>query len=51
MNKPAKSFKYQINLLIIGLSASLIFPSSVKALSNLVSPAAISEKPAVLAAV
>jgi hypothetical protein len=36
--------------LIIGLSASLIFPSSVKALSNLVSPAAISEKPAILAA-
>ena len=51
MNKPAKSFKFPLNILMIGLSASLIFPASVKALSNLVSPAAISEKPAVLAAV
>ena len=51
MNKPATSFKHPLNILMLGLSASLIFPASVKALSNLVPAAAISEKPAVLAAV
>lgn len=50
MNKPAKSFKHQINLLIIGLSASLIFPSSVKAISSIISSTVSSEKPAVLMA-
>ena len=51
MITPAKKIKHPLNILLLGLSASLIFPASVKALSNLVPPAAISQKPAILAAV
>ena len=50
MNKPAKSFKHPINFLIIGLSVSMIFPDSVKAISSIVSSPVTSEKPAVLMA-
>jgi hypothetical protein len=50
MNKPAKSFKHPINLLIIGLSVSMIFPASVKAISSIVSSPVASEKPAILMA-
>ncbi|MEG4580179.1 hypothetical protein QUA71_11280 [Microcoleus sp. MON1_C5] len=48
MNKPAKNFKHPLNILIIGLSASAIFPPSVKAISSIVPTAAIPEKPAIL---
>ncbi|MEG4107311.1 hypothetical protein [Microcoleus sp. S13_C5] len=48
MNKPAKTFKHPLNILIIGLSASAIFPASVKAISSIVPTAAIPEKPAIL---
>jgi hypothetical protein len=51
MNKPANNLKYQINIVTFCLSASLIFPASVKALSNLVTTPNISEKFTVLAAV
>ncbi|MGB3265634.1 MAG: hypothetical protein WBA89_16945 [Microcoleus sp.] len=34
MNKPAKAFKFPLNILIIGLSATAIFPASVKAASS-----------------
>ena len=51
MNKPAKNLKYPINIVTFCLSASLIFPVSVKALSNLVTTPTISEKSTVLAAV
>jgi hypothetical protein len=51
MNKLAKSFKHPINFLAIGLSVSMIFPASVKALSNLVTTPTISGKSTVLAAV
>ena len=51
MRTPAPKIKHPLNILLLGLSASLIFPASVKALSNLVPPAAISQKPAILAAV
>lgn len=51
MNKPANNLKYPINILTFCLSASLIFPASVKALSNLVTTPNISEKSTVLAAV
>jgi preprotein translocase subunit SecB len=50
MKSPAKMFKHPLNILIIGLSASLIFPASVKALSNLVPDAAIPQKPVILLA-
>lgn len=50
MNKPATSFKHPLNILLFGLSASLIFPASVKAISSIVSSPVISEKPAVLMA-
>jgi hypothetical protein len=50
MRTPAKSFKFPLNILTIGLSASLIFPASVKAISSMVSSPATSEKPAVLMA-
>ncbi len=48
MNKPAKTFKHPLNILIIGLSASALFPASVKAISSIVPTAAIPEKPAIL---
>ncbi|MEG4943286.1 hypothetical protein [Microcoleus sp. F4-D5] len=51
MNKPANNLKYPINILTFCLSASLIFPASVKALSNLITTPTISEKSTVLAAV
>jgi len=51
MNKPAKNLKYPIKILTFCLSAALIFPASVKALSNLVTTPTISEKSTVLAAV
>ncbi|MEG4046390.1 hypothetical protein [Microcoleus sp. Pol17_C1] len=51
MKKPAITFKNPLNILTIGLSASLIFPASVKALSNLITTPTISEKSTVLAAV
>lgn len=50
MNKPAKTFKHLLNILIIGLSASAIFSTSVKAISSIVTSAAFPEKPAVLIA-
>ncbi|MEG5041309.1 MULTISPECIES: hypothetical protein [unclassified Microcoleus] len=50
MNKPAKTFKHPLNILIIGLSASAIFPASVKAISSIVPTAAIPEKQAILMA-
>ncbi len=50
MKKLAKTFKLPLNILTIGLSASLIFPASVKSISNLVSSPVTSEKPAVLMA-
>ncbi|MEG4205994.1 hypothetical protein QUA20_18955 [Microcoleus sp. Pol7_A1] len=48
MNKPAKSFKHSLNILIIGLCASAIFPASVKAISSIVPTAAIPDRPAIL---
>ncbi|MEG5137089.1 MULTISPECIES: hypothetical protein [unclassified Microcoleus] len=47
MNKPAKTFK-QLNNLIIGLSASAIFPDSVKAMSSIFPSTAIREQSAIL---
>ncbi|AFZ06663.1 hypothetical protein Osc7112_2201 [Oscillatoria nigro-viridis PCC 7112] len=51
MKTLAKFFNLPINILTIGLSASLIFPASVKALSNLITTPTISEISTVLAAV
>jgi hypothetical protein len=51
MNKPARTFKNPLNILTICLSASLIFPVSVKALSNLITTPNNSEISTVLAAV
>ncbi|MEG3986965.1 hypothetical protein QUA13_07365 [Microcoleus sp. S28C3] len=48
MNKPAKSFKQSLNILIIGLCASAIFPASVKAISSIVPTAAIPDRSAIL---
>ncbi|MEG4506908.1 hypothetical protein QUA81_24675 [Microcoleus sp. F6_B4] len=48
MNKPAKTFKHPLNIFIISLSSSAIFPASVKAISSIVPTAAIPEKPAIL---
>ncbi|MEG4804525.1 hypothetical protein QUB63_27325 [Microcoleus sp. ARI1-B5] len=50
MNKPAKTFKHPLNILTIGLSASAIFPASVKAISSIVPSAALPEQPAILMA-
>ena len=50
MRTPVKTFKLPLNILMIGLSTSLIFPASVKARSNLVPAAAIPAKSAVLVA-
>ncbi|MEG4341800.1 hypothetical protein QUB70_00740 [Microcoleus sp. A003_D6] len=48
MNKPAKTFKHPLNILIICLSAYAIFPASVKAVSSIVPTAPIPETPAIL---
>ncbi len=48
MNKPAKTLKHPLNILIIGLSALAIFPASVKAVSRNVPATNRPEKPAVL---
>ena len=50
MNKPAKVFKHLLNILTIGLSASVIFPASVKAVSSIIPTAAIPKQPAILIA-
>lgn len=50
MNKHAKKIKYPINILIIGLSVSIIFPVSVKARTSIVSSPVAAEKPATLIA-
>ncbi|MBE9094419.1 hypothetical protein [Tychonema sp. LEGE 07203] len=51
MNKLAKTFKLPLNILIIGLSATAIFPASVKAVSSrIVSATAIPEQSAILIA-
>ena len=46
----SKNFQTPLNIFIIGLSASAIFPASVKAISSIVPTAAIPEKPAILMA-
>jgi hypothetical protein len=46
----SKKFQTPLNIFIIGLSASAIFPASVKAISSIVPTAAIPEKPAILMA-
>jgi hypothetical protein len=48
MNKPAKIFKYPVNILIIGLSALAIFPAAVKAVSNHVPTISKQEIPGIL---
>ncbi|MEP6514806.1 hypothetical protein [Microcoleus vaginatus] len=48
MNKPAKTFKHPLNILIIGLSALAIIPASVKAVSRNVPATNSLEKPAIL---
>lgn len=50
MNKPAKSFQHPIFFFTLGLSVSMIFPVSVKAISSIVFSPLASEKPAVLMA-
>lgn len=47
MNKLEKTFK-QLNILIIGLSASAIFPASVNAISSIFPSTAIREQSAIL---
>jgi hypothetical protein len=46
----SKNFQTPLNIFIIGLSASAIFPASVKAISSIVPTAAIPEKSAILMA-
>jgi hypothetical protein len=46
----SKNFQTPLNIFIIGLSASAIFPASVKARSSIVPTAAIPEKSAILMA-
>lgn len=48
MNKPAKTLKHPLNILIIGLSALAILPTSVKAVSRNVPATNRPEKPAIL---
>lgn len=50
MNKPAKAFKYLLNILTSALSASAIFPASVKAVSSIVPTATIPQQPTILIA-
>lgn len=50
MKQPATTFKYPVNILIIGLSALAIFPASVKALSSTVPATATQEKSVILIA-
>jgi hypothetical protein len=44
----SKNFQTPLNIFIIGLSTSAIFPASVKAISSIVPTAAIPEKSAIL---